>query len=103
MARNPFCQAFELQSGQIVELAVDDAESAYLMTESNVIKYCEGRDDYEAEGSMPFASPIELVAADKGWWYLISEHQLRGRYRLRLGIRVTEGQLEMRRVRSAAP
>jgi hypothetical protein len=99
MTRNPYAQGFDLLSGQIVELRVEEAGLVYLMTAKNLALYCIGRDDYDAEGSMPFADPIELVAGDAGRWFLVSEHQLRGMYRLRRGVQMTEGRLAMRRVR----
>lgn len=98
-ARNPYCQAFDLVSGQIVELHVDEAGLVYLMTSENLAKYCAGRGDYAAEESMPFADPIELVAGEAGRWYLVSEQLLRGAYRLRRDLGAIGGQLAMRRYR----
>ncbi len=103
MRRNPFCQAFDLESGHIVELHVDASGLVYLMTPENLMKYCFGRDDYEAEGAMPHADPIELVAGRAGRWFLVSEQLLIGTYRLRRGVQATQGALMMRRVMPDVP
>jgi hypothetical protein len=100
MARNPYLQAFDLRSGEIVELTVGAAGLLYLMTPENLTKYCAGREDYKAEGAMPGVSPIELVAGRAGRWYLVSEHPLEGTYRLRRGLDVRSGSLRMQRSRS---
>jgi hypothetical protein len=103
MRRNPFCQAFDLESGHIVELRVNEAGPVYLMTPENLMRYCFGRDDYEAEGAIPLADPIELVARRAGRWFLVSEQQLLGTYRLRRGVHSTLGALKMRRVTPDVP
>lgn len=99
MARNPYCQSLELRAGEIVELHGDEAGLVHLMTAENFAKYCASRDDYTAEGSLPFADPIELVARKAGRWFLVCEQQLRGEYRLRRGLYVRTGRLQMYRVR----
>jgi hypothetical protein len=76
--RKPYCQALDLRSGEIVEIHVDVAGVVYLTTEDNLQKYRAGRVDYAAEESLPFASPIELVARKPGRWYLMSEQPLGG-------------------------
>ena len=103
MRRNPFCQAFDLQGGEIIELHVGDAGPVYLMTPENLMRYCFGRDDYDAEGATPFADSIELVANRSGRWFLISEQLLMGTYRLRRGVNATMGALTMRRVTPDIP
>lgn len=103
MRRNPFCQAFDLESGHIVELHVDENAFVHLMTPENLMRYCFGRDDYEAEGAMPFANPIELVAARTGRWFLVSDQRLLGTYRLRRGAQATQGALMMRRFMPDVP
>jgi hypothetical protein len=97
--RNPYCQAFDLRSGEIVELDVDAAGLVYLMTAENMPKYCAGRDDFIAEASMPFANPIELVARKAGRWFLVSEDLLQGSYRLRRGLESKAGRLQMYRAK----
>jgi hypothetical protein len=97
--RNPYCQAFYLQGGQIVELHVDAAGWVYLMTDENLVKYCAGLKNYSAQHGMLLDRPIKIVAANTGRWYVVSEHLLQGTYRLRMGADVSEGPLEMRRVR----
>lgn len=68
--RNPFCQAFDLVSGQIIELHLNEGTAlVYLMSSENVATYCAGRNDYQAEASMPFAEVIELVAGYAGRWF----------------------------------
>jgi Domain of unknown function (DUF1883) len=97
--RNPYCQPFDLRSGEIVELHIDVAGLVSLMTDENLLKYRAGRDDYTAEESLPFASPIELVARKAGRWYLVSEQPLEGLYRVRLGLESRTGLLQMFRRR----
>lgn len=99
MPRNPYCQAFELRSGEIVELHLEAAGLVYLMTAENMPKYCAGRDDFIAEGNLPFATPIELVARKTGRWFLVSEQRLTGTYRLRRGLETKTGRLQMYRAR----
>ena len=99
-ARNPYCQAFDLNTGQIIELRVDEGGLVYLMTCENLSKYCAGRDDYLAEGSMPFADPIELVTREAGRWFIVCEHQLQGTFWLRGGFDVKSGPLQMHRVKA---
>lgn len=97
--RDPYCQPFDLRSGEIVELHVDAAGLVYLMTDENLIKYRAGREDFKAEASLPFASPIELVAGKTGRWYLVSEQALEGLYRVRRGLESRTGILQMIRRR----
>ena len=97
MRRNPYCQPFNLRSGEIVELRGGEAAPVYLMTGDNLMKYRAGRDDYVAEVSMPFAELIELVAAKAGNCHLVCEQPLRGTYRVRRGLDERTGTLQMAR------
>jgi hypothetical protein len=110
MRRNPFCQAFDLQDGQSVEihskiadLHVAQAGLVYLMTPANLMAYCFGRNDYETETALPFADPIALFAGHAGRWFLVSELELRGTYCLRGGAEISTGPLRMRRVTPDIP
>jgi hypothetical protein len=98
--RDPYCQPFDLHGGEIVELHVDVAGLIYLMTDENLLKYRAGREDFTAEESLPFASPIELVARKTGRWYLVSEQALEGLYRVRRGLESRTGLLQLTRRRS---
>jgi hypothetical protein len=88
---------FDLRSGEIVEIHLDEAGPVCLMSAENLMRYRLGRDDYVAEGSLPFASPIELVARNAGQWHLVSEQPLSGMYRLRRGVETRTGTLRMTR------
>jgi hypothetical protein len=61
VARNPYLHAFDLRSGEIVELTVDAAVLVYLMMHENLTKYRVGRDDYAAEGQFRESVP-------SSWW-----------------------------------
>lgn len=95
--RNPYCQPFELRSGEIVELEVTAPSSIYLMTTDNLARYRAGRKDYVAEASLPFASRVELVAHKAGVWYLVSERPLEGVCHLRRGLEVRTARLHLTR------